>query len=102
MEADDAGGRWHGATVKLAIEVADSSFGYDTGRMISIYAAFGVREVWVVHAPTLVTHIFRRLGAEGYTLVTDHEASELLTPVLSLELAVRLSDLGLLPIKDES
>ncbi len=91
-----------GSIVKLAVEVADSSFAYDTGRKLSVYAAYGVREVWVVNANTLLTRIHRQLGGEGYGFVRDLGPDELLTPVLVPELVVRLADLGLRAIKSES
>jgi Uma2 family endonuclease len=39
-----------GADIRLAIEVADSSWSYDTTEKAAKYAAFGVDEYWVVHA----------------------------------------------------
>ena len=85
----------------LAIEVADSSLAYDRGRKIGVYAAFGVREVWVIDAKRATTWLHRRLGAEGYGEIREAMTSELLTPVLAKELAVRLSDLGISPAREE-
>jgi Uma2 family endonuclease len=87
-----------GAEVLLAIDVADSSLAYDLGRKISVYAAYGVREVWVVNANTLVTRVHRRLGAEGYAYIADLEADEKLTPILASDLTVAPSDIGLSPL----
>jgi Uma2 family endonuclease len=50
----------------LCIEVADSSFSYDIGRKARIYAAHGVRELWVIDAETLEAHIHRDPTDEGY------------------------------------
>jgi Uma2 family endonuclease len=47
------------ATALLAVEVADSSLEYDLKRKTRIYAAHDVREVWVVDAETLETHVHR-------------------------------------------
>lgn len=41
--------------------------------------------------------IHRRLGANGYAEITELPSSELVTPMLAPELAVRLSDLGIAP-----
>ncbi len=90
-----------GPELLLAIEVADTSLIYDLGRKIGIYAAFGVREVWVINAKTLVTRVHRRLAAEGYAHVVDEPPSQMLTPALAPELAVRLADIGLVPANDE-
>ena len=88
-----------GPAVLLAIEVADFSLAYDRGRKIGVYAAFGVREVWVIDAKRATTWLHRRLGAEGYGEISEAATSELLTPVLADELAVRLSDLGISPAR---
>ena len=50
----------NGGAVLLAIEVANSSLAYDTGRKSRIYAAYGVREAWVINANTLATRVFRQ------------------------------------------
>ena len=55
-----------GYDVLLAIEIADTSLAYDRGRKLGVYAAYGIPEVWVVDAASLVTHVYRRLGAQGY------------------------------------
>ncbi|MBT9288648.1 Uma2 family endonuclease [Prosthecodimorpha staleyi] len=89
-----------GSRVLLAVEVAASSLAYDLGRKIGLYAAFGVPEVWVVDAATLVTRIHRRLGAEGYADVHDHGPAERLVPVRVPGIAVTLAELGLTPARD--
>ncbi|WP_244471987.1 Uma2 family endonuclease [Prosthecomicrobium hirschii] len=89
-----------GSRVRLAVEVAASSLAYDLGRKIGLYAAFGVPEVWVVDAATLVTRIHRRLGAEGYADVRDLGPAERLVPVRAPALAVTLAELGLTPARD--
>jgi Putative restriction endonuclease len=90
-----------GCIVRLAFEVADSSFAYDTGRKISVYTAYRVREAWVVNAKTLVTRIHRQLGGKGYGFVRDLGPDELLMSALVPGLAVRFGDFGLRQIKTE-
>ena len=75
----------NGGAVLLAVEVADSSLAYDTGRKCRIYAAYGVREAWVINANTLVTRVFRQVTRR-------------LEPEHAPELAVSLADLGLNPL----
>ena len=87
-----------GPAVLLAIEVADSSLNYDKGRKIGIYAAYGVREVWVLDALRATIWIHRQLGANGYAEIGEFPPSELVTPMLAPELALRLSDLGIGPV----
>jgi Uma2 family endonuclease len=87
-----------GAAVLLAVEVADTSLGYDRGRKSLVYAAYGVREVWVINANTLVTLVLRDLGAAGYAHAKDEPFRQRLVPALAAELAVSLADLGLKPL----
>lgn len=91
-------GDMRGYDVLLAIEVADSSLAYDRGRKIGIYAAYGIGEVWVVDANSLVTRIHRRLGAEGYREIFDSEPDADLVPDRVPNLRVNLDQLGLTPL----
>jgi Uma2 family endonuclease len=84
--------------VLLAVEVADTSLRYDTGRKIAIYGAYGVREVWVINAATLITRIHRSLTGTAYSDTSDLPHSRPLVPSLTLELAVCLAELGLEPL----
>jgi Uma2 family endonuclease len=65
-----------GANVLLVVEIADSSLRYDMGRKAALYAAFGVRELWVVDAVTLAARAFRDPAADGYRDARDHAASD--------------------------
>ena len=86
-----------GSEVLLAVEVADSSLAYDLGRKIGVYATYGVREVWVIDAKTLVTRVHRRPGAQGYAQIVNVPRSRRLVPELAPELALRLADIGIEP-----
>jgi Uma2 family endonuclease len=87
-----------GAAVLLAVEVADSSLHYDKGRKIGVYAAYGVREVWVIDARRATIWSHRRLGAQGYAEIVEHATDESVTPMLAPELALSLADLGIGPV----
>lgn len=50
------------ATALLAVEVADLSLRWDLGRKAMVYAAHEVREVWVINAKSLVTHVLQKPG----------------------------------------
>jgi Uma2 family endonuclease len=56
--------RLNGATCLLAIEIGLSSLCFDRGRKAGIYAAFGVRELWVIDGRRRETRVFREPGAE--------------------------------------
>ncbi|MBK8086286.1 MAG: Uma2 family endonuclease [Devosia sp.] len=86
-----------GYHVLLAIEVADTSLRYDLGRKIGIYAAWGIPEVWVIEAGALLTHVFRKLGSEGYRERLEVAPDDTLAGALVPEVTVRLTELGLKP-----
>src|SRR5262245_16286577 len=88
----------NGGAVLLAVEVADSSLAYDTGRKSRIYAAYGVREAWVINANTLVTRVFRQVTSRGYKSARNKPYGRCLEPGHAPELAVSLGDLGLTPL----
>jgi Uma2 family endonuclease len=80
----------------LAVEVADSSLHYDTGRKASVYAAHSVREVWAIDVDTLQTHIFTKPSADGYLERRLIEPGEVLAPDFAPEIAVKMAELPLL------
>ncbi len=83
----------NGQTAHLVIEIADSSFVYDMGRKAALYAGFGIRELWVIHAVRLETRIHREPSTEGYRSIIDLPADQALSPAFAPELAVTLSAL---------
>lgn len=90
-------GDLRGYHVLLAIEVADSSLAYDLGRKIGVYAAYGIPEVWVIDANTLITHVHRKLGVPGYTDIFTAGYAETLTAVRAPSVVMCLERLGLTP-----
>jgi Uma2 family endonuclease len=90
--------------IMLLVEASDSSLSYDLGRKAKIYAQIGIREYWVVNAPTLSVRVHRltdgNTAADSYPPAQDLAYTELLKPSLLPMLAVRLADLGLLPLSD--
>ena len=85
-----------GPNVLLVVEIADSSLDYDIGRKATLYASFGVRELWVVDAVRLTARVFREPAAEGFGQVRDFGASDRLVPLVAPEaFALRLDELEL-------
>ena len=83
-----------GPDVLLVVEVADSSLDYDLRRKSRVYAAFGVRELWVVDAARGVTHRHLDVGPAGYATVTQSGAEESMIPRFApAELAFTLDGL---------
>jgi len=90
-------GDMRGYDVLLAIEIADSSLGYDLGRKIGVYAAYGIPEVWVIDANTLVTYVHRKLGVQGYSDIFAAGPADTLTSVRAPSVSMCMEQLGLKP-----
>jgi Uma2 family endonuclease len=89
---------WKGlnsGTAMLVVEVADTSLGYDLGRKANLYAAFGIRELWVIDAVRLETRIHRDPTPTNYRWITDLSANDRLTPEAVPALSVVLAELEL-------
>ena len=91
-------GDMRGYDVLLAIEIADTSLRYDLGRKIGTYAAYGIPEIWVINALTLVTRVHKQLGPEGYRAVAEFGPDETMTSVRVPSVSMCLSALGLRPV----
>lgn len=69
-----------GSDVLLVVEVADSSLDYDLRRKPLVYAAFGVRELWVIDAARRVIHRHEDVLPDGYATITTCAANETMVP----------------------
>jgi Uma2 family endonuclease len=83
------------ATALLLVEVADSSLDYDLHRKARLYAAHGVREVWVIAVEGLVTHIHREPGVDGYRMQRALTADQPLALPFAPDVSVTLAALSL-------
>jgi Uma2 family endonuclease len=85
-----------GTNVLLVVEIADSSLRYDMGRKATLYASFGVRELWVIDAVRLTARLYRIPAAGGYQEASDHVATDRLEPRFAPDaFALRLDELDL-------
>jgi Uma2 family endonuclease len=84
-------------SVLLVVEVSDGSLSYDLKIKAPPFAAYGVRDYWVIDPKTMTTYVHRKPGQTEYAEVSQVAAGDLLTPHLAPELAVRLADLGIGP-----
>ncbi len=81
--------------VHLVVEIADSSFAYDIGRKAALYASFGIKELWVIHAVRLETRIHCQPSPDGYREIIGLAPGQMLAPAFAPERAVTLSELEL-------
>jgi Uma2 family endonuclease len=84
-----------GKTVLLCVEISDTTLKYDLGTKADTYAAFGVREYWVIDTETLITRIHRDPSPTGYRRTTEAGPHDRLVPHLVPAFAVTLGDLEL-------
>ncbi len=84
-----------GDSVLLVVEIADLSLEWDLDTKARTYAAFGVREYWVINANTLETTVHRGPAETGYSSVVLLPATATLTPLAVPSLGLRLSELDL-------
>jgi Uma2 family endonuclease len=84
------------SNVLLVVEIADSSRRYDMGRKATLYAGFGIRELWVIDAVKMTTRVFRAPAEKGYVEKCDFRASDRLVPLFApTEFALALEELEL-------
>lgn len=83
-------------TVLLAVEISDTSLGYDLGPKALVYAHFGIRELWVIDAIARKIHVHREPVDGEYRAITPWSAEDLVVPAFApSEFALRLADLDL-------
>lgn len=85
--------RVRGRDVLLAIEVADTTLEKDKGLKAAIYAKYGLRELWVIDASRLETHVHRDPVDGQWSKIDIFRASDALTHPSAPGFAVRLGEL---------
>jgi Uma2 family endonuclease len=81
------------ADVFWLVEVAESSLARDQWAKAAIYAAAGVREVWVVNLPERVLEVYRDAGPAGYRDRQTHGRGARVAPLAFPELALAVAAL---------
>lgn len=77
----------------LVIEVADSSFRYDTTRKAEIYAAAGTPDYWVLDVEARRLLVFRDPEPAGYRTILTFSETESVSPLAATNASTRVSDL---------
>ena len=92
--------RTHPTSALLVVEVADSSFDYDTQDKGNLYAAAGIADYWVVDVAGQALFVFRDPAPEpnarfGHTYSTRSrlEPTESVAPAAAATASVRVADL---------
>jgi Uma2 family endonuclease len=79
----------------LVVEVADASLGYDQRSKIPLYAAAGIKEVWIIDLIRNCIHIYRdpQSGDRAYGTVSLFDRLTWLSPRDFSDIRIRLADL---------
>ena len=81
-----------GADALLAIEVSDTTRKKDLGPKAALYAAYGVRDYWVIDCEERAIFVHRLAAGGQYGAPTRIAASETATALLIPDLKLRLDD----------
>jgi Uma2 family endonuclease len=81
------------ADVQLAIEVADSSLGYDMETKRRLYAECNIREYWIVDTQAHCIHVYREPKAGDYTDRMVCHSPGRLSPLVQPSAILELIDL---------
>jgi Uma2 family endonuclease len=79
-----------GSDIRLVIEVADTSWSYDTNEKAQKYARFGVGEYWAVNAASSAVRVHRTATKDGWADVGDIAAGEPVTPLCAINGMLKL------------
>ena len=77
----------------LVVEVADSSFYYDTGTKAEIYAAAGLADYWVLDIEDRQLLVFRDPDASGYRTKLTLAETDTISPLAASAGSIRVADL---------
>lgn len=90
----------HPRMAYLVIEIADTSFAYDTGNKASLYAAAGILDYWVIDVNDRRLHLFRdphpdptAKYAASYKTVRTLANADTLSPLAAPTAVVTVGDL---------
>ena len=81
------------AEVLRLVEVAETSLAYDQRTNAAVYAAAGIREVWVVNLPDRVLEVYRDPGPPGYRDRQTNGLDARVAPLAFPELVLAVADL---------
>jgi Uma2 family endonuclease len=79
--------------VLLAVEVSDTTAGFDREVKAPLYARAGVRELWLVDLMADRIEVYREPAADGYRRVSTRDRAEVLQVGALPDLALAVSDI---------
>jgi Uma2 family endonuclease len=82
-----------GPDIILAIEVALTTLTYDRGLKASLYAKYGVQELWVIDAKKRRAFVHKAASAKGWGAVSEHGPKALMKCAALPGFEVRLGEI---------
>lgn len=79
--------------VTLAVEIADTSLGFDLQKKASLYARSGIPEYWVLDVTGRRLFSHRKPETGAYRAIEQYSAEESIAPLAQPDASVRVSDL---------
>lgn len=79
--------------ILLLVEVADSSYRYDAGVKLSLYARAGVPEVWIADLTRDLLEVHREPGPSGYARRAELRRGDQVAPVALPDVLLVVADL---------
>lgn len=83
-----------GSSVKLAVEISDTTLTFDLGRKLQLYARHGIPEYWVADVEGRVIHQMWSPGVGGYAERREHAFGERVEAATLAGVAVETTALG--------
>ena len=87
------GSTGHPTTAELVVEVADSSFDFDTNEKRLLYARAAIREYWVVDINGRRLFVYRDPQAGDYVSQQTLGPADAVSPLAAPSATVRVADL---------
>ena len=81
------------ADILLIVEVADTSFEFDTRVKVPLYAQHGILEVWVVDLDKKLIIRYRNPSPQGYTVIEQFHPGQTLSPLAFPECKIAVKDI---------
>lgn len=79
--------------VFLAVEVSDTTLGFDLRTKAPLYARCGIAELWIVDVSDRTLHVFRDPARSGYRTLSTAKAGEGVACVALPQVAIEVSEL---------
>jgi Uma2 family endonuclease len=93
LELDESTELPRPADIHLVVEVAESSYRYDSSKKLRAYARSGIAEYWIVNIGDSCVEVYREPQGEAYTQQFRRVAGETLAPAAFPDRPIAVADI---------